>query len=320
MPAAHHLIYFPPPSRISALLDDGTDPDQSPGDPFVRRMWAGGRINFFPSKDPSFKLIGRKAVCLERIRDVVVKGPTRAEKIFVTIERRVNRIFSKSDDDTQRQDFSLGSEDSIRQGLMDDAHCSVIETRDIVFMRQNGPAAAAHAPTTPGKIVKPPFEPTFSHILTPTAALLFRFSALTFNAHRIHLDRQYCQDTEGHRNLLVHGPLSLVLMTGLLERHLAGRQEEPFGGSKEQSTESIVSIEYRNLAPLYAEEEMRVCGRARRDGEWDVWIEGRDGGYAVKGTVKTGETAPVELPEQSDSDRKSSRDDPKDMEAITIAS
>ena len=57
------------------------------------------------------------------------------------------------------------------------------------------------------------------------------------------------------------------------------------------SAERIASIEYRNLAPLYAEEEMKICIK-RKDhnevhGNWDVWIEGRDGGYAVKGVVKT---------------------------------
>ena len=49
----------------------------------------------------------------------------------------------------------------------------------------------------------------------------------------------------------------------------------------------IETIEYRNLAPLYAEEEMRVCGRKQEGDAWDVWIEGKDGGYAVKGRVTT---------------------------------
>ena len=111
--------------------------------------------------------------------------------------------------------------------------------------------------------------------LTPTPSHLFRFSALTFNAHRIHLDPQYTREIEGHRNLLVHGPLSLVLMLSVLRSQL-------------KIGEMVLKFDYRNLAPLYVEEEMRIC--AKRDGEtrFDVWIEGKEGGYAVKGSAVVG--------------------------------
>lgn len=121
--------------------------------------------------------------------------------------------------------------------------------------------------------------PDFSISLTPPPSLLFRFSALTFNAHLIHLDQSYCREVEGHRNLLVHGPLSLVLMLSILQSQL-------------KEGEMITSFTYRNLAPLYAQEKMRVC--LRRDGEdgkkYEVWIEGMTGGYAVKGSATVGET------------------------------
>jgi hydroxyacyl-ACP dehydratase HTD2-like protein with hotdog domain len=82
---------------------------------------------------------------------------------------------------------------------------------------------------------------------------------------------------EGYRNLLVHGPLTVVLILSALRARL-------------QKGEMVLKLDYRNLAPLYAEEEMMVC--VRRDPEkaqnFDVWIEGKEGGYAVKGRAVVG--------------------------------
>ena len=291
LPPAHHLVYFPPQSRLSDLLPDGTDPDQSPGDPFVRRMWAGGRINFFPNDNPptnQLLMLGKPAYCLERISGVTVKGQPSDEKIFVTIERRVSRVNRHTPAIHHPPiEYVHDAEDQIRNRLSKDSECSVIEHRNLVFMRERTRESAADAATRPGKVVKPPYEPTFSHAITPTAAMLFRFSALTFNAHKIHLDKQYCREVEGHRNLLFHGPLSLVFMVEVLRRHLATLDAGHLHGTPFDRMTMIETIEYRNLAPVYAEEEMRVCGRAQQGGAWDVWIEGKDGGYAVKGTVTT---------------------------------
>lgn len=119
-------------------------------------------------------------------------------------------------------------------------------------------------------------EPNFSVSLRPTQDLLFRFSALTFNAHRIHLEHEYCTKVEGYRNLLVHGPLTLVLMLSVLRSQL-------------KEGEMVVEFEYRNLVPVFVEEDMKIC--IRRDPEkeekFDVWIEEPGGGYAVKGTALT---------------------------------
>lgn len=120
-------------------------------------------------------------------------------------------------------------------------------------------------------------RPDFDVRLTPSQSLLFRFSALTFNAHAIHLDPQYCREVEGHRNLLLHGPLSLVLMVSVLRSQL-------------QPGEIIKRLDYRNLAPLYANEELRVCvgKNADKNNKYEVWIEGKEGGYAVKGAAVIG--------------------------------
>ena len=266
LPFGYHLVHFSPPIRSSKLLPDGTDPMQSPGGLFTRRMWAGGDINFLERK----KLDNSPFHCVERIADVEVKGHEENQKIFVKIERRVFP--------GERPGASRNEAGRWTGALLQ-------ETRTLVFMRSDRPKAPVDASNTPDKVLKPEQSPDYFHHLVPTPALLFRFSALTFNAHAIHLDKQYCREVEGHRNLLVHGPLSLVLMLQFLQHCLVKENKE------DGKHEFIRSIQYRNLAPLYAEEDMRIClkRKAQDDkyGNWDVWIEGRDGGYAVKGAVKT---------------------------------
>jgi hydroxyacyl-ACP dehydratase HTD2-like protein with hotdog domain len=116
--------------------------------------------------------------------------------------------------------------------------------------------------------------------MTPTKALLFRFSALTFNAHFIHLDPRYAQKTEGHHDLLVHGPLTVVLMLSFLSKHMS------------ELGLCIKEFEYRNLAPLHVDEELRICAKEKRNtnsstggSRWEVWIEGPRGSLAVRGTA-----------------------------------
>lgn len=120
-----------------------------------------------------------------------------------------------------------------------------------------------------------PSDPAFCHRLMPTKALLFRFSALTFNAHSIHLDKSYTQNQEGYRNLLVHGPLTLTLLLSVLQNHLS------------HVNLRVGSIEYRNLAPLFVEEDLAICGKPKNGNKtWDVWIEGKDGGLSVRGSAQ----------------------------------
>ncbi|KAH8702626.1 hypothetical protein BGW36DRAFT_395228 [Talaromyces proteolyticus] len=252
----HHLVYFPPQVTLSELLRDGTDTLHDPGEPFHRRLWAGGSVTFPISG--SLKLDGQRAVCVEKIRDVNVKGQDGDEMVFVTIERRFTTV-SEDEDESQLRAKVSNSPDVL------------IETRDLVFLRE--PDLASHPAAREKRI---PADPDISQRLTPNKALLFRFSALTFNAHLIHLDQSYTKNIEGHDDLLVHGPLSLVLMLSVLSSHLA------------TSGLSIRKFEYKNLAPLHVDQEMRVCAKAKNNteaGDWGVWIEGPSGGLAVRGTA-----------------------------------
>ncbi|GLI76747.1 hypothetical protein PoHVEF18_005025 [Penicillium ochrochloron] len=258
---------------LSQLLPDGTDVLHTPGDPFHRRLWAGGNLRF-PAASPL--LDGRRAVCIESIRNVAVKGREGDEKVTVTIERRMGHVPEGESEKKTRS--RIWTEDEAVAG-----DASVIENRDLIFMRSKT-AAQIEADQAlfgePGRIVKAPTGATLRHSLTPNKSLLFRFSALTFNAHSIHLDKKYTQNEEGYRNLLVHGPLTLTLLLSVLERHFHGL------GLR------VEHIEYKNLAPLFVDEVLTVCGKVKNGGDggggvWDVWIEGPKGGLAVRGTVRT---------------------------------
>ena len=261
-----HLVYFPKVPGSSLLLPDGTDSLHSPGPPFTRRLWAGGSMSFLQG----IKMDGQSFHCSERIKDVQVTGEEGEEKVFVKINRAVWP--GKYPDHLVGQPMTGPSVD---------------EDRTLVFMRDTRKEGSVAVSQSSSKALKPPHAPDFSHTMVPTRELLFRFSALTFNAHAIHLDKQFCREVEGHRNLLVHGPLTVVLMIEVLHTYLRTWTGGGLLGA-------IKSVDYKNLAPLYAEEEMKICVRRseKKDGQrgiarWDVWIEGQDGGFAVKGTVRT---------------------------------
>lgn len=307
LPIPHHLIYFEPTKRANQMLADGTNPDQSPGDPFVRRMWAGGRV-LYNHANPLVLDAGR-GVCAEFIRSVTTKGQPGEEKLFVSIERRLAKathdeldaLADAAHSETARETL----EHRVRQRLWRDQEpdfgpCSIVETRNIVFMRARSPAqAAVEAAKSAGKILKPQHTPDFSHTITPDPKLLFRFSALTFNAHAIHLDPEYARDVEGHRGLLFHGPLSFVFLVTVLQQYL-----------QKLGSEVVKTVEYRNVAPLYCKEPVTFCVAKTGEKKYEIWAQtpegkcedpvrrevkemknadhfNRAGGIAVKGSVTT---------------------------------
>lgn len=218
--------------------------------------------------------------CAESIADVQVKGNEGEEKIFVRVERTIFAGRYPGEFKTPPR---------------------IAEQRTLVFMRDNRQEGSPAVSQTSNKVLKPTQTPDFSHTMVPTRELLFRFSALTFNAHAIHLDKHLCREAEGHRNLLVHGPLTVVLMIEVLLVHLETLAKPDIGEFPfKKPRAKITHVEYRNLAPLYAEEEMRICIKRIKNKihqgrieTWDVWIEGRDGGYAVKGNVTTAQSIGV---------------------------
>jgi 3-methylfumaryl-CoA hydratase len=104
----------------------------------------------------------------------------------------------------------------------------------------------------------------------PSVPFLFRFSALTFNPHRIHYDRPYTMEQEGYPGLIVHGPLQSILMMDLVRREMP--DADP------------LSVRFRALAPLYDEGPFSVCGAPGPDGAI-LWVERPDGTVTMQADV-----------------------------------
>ncbi|KAJ4264945.1 hypothetical protein NW762_005188 [Fusarium torreyae] len=247
LPQGHHLVYFPIQLPPSRLVPDGADPDHSPGPPYTRRVWAGGEVSF---RGDEMKLDARPAVCREKIEDVSLRGKEGEEKVFVDVWRR----------------YGTGHEVEGRE------EWDIEERRTLVFMREEEGSASS-----PARLLKYPHPPSYSISLTPSPTHLFHFSALSFNAHSIHFDPRFAREVDGHRALLVHGPFTLALMLRVLNDQIG-------------SDAGVHKFSYRNYAPLYVNERMtinirRVSKEDGANGRWDVWIEGPEGGMAVKGTA-----------------------------------
>jgi len=264
-------------------------------------MWAGGSLRVNPARP--LLLNGARAACIELIHDVTIKGREGEEKIFVGIERRVGLCsMDGAEEDETSLRHRLGAfrpkdtTSSSAVSIADDdfGESSVIERRNIVFMR-SAPPGSNSGPASPTKVLPPPTStPDFSHTFIPDERLLFRYSALTWNAHAIHLDSAFVREVEGHRSLLVHGPLSFTLLVTALRRHLAMQRVEGTGKASKDEQEVVERVEYRNLAPLYAGEKMRVCGRKTGEGKWEVWAETLEGGVAVRSVVRMAKAAGTE--------------------------
>lgn len=139
----HHLIYFNPVLPADKLLPDGTDPLQSPGGAFVRRMWAGGSVRV--NKTEYFRknegwMVGTTGVCVERIKEVRLRGQGDAEKIFVTIERRFAKMSHLID--AMRVagfDRAAGPQKYFQKQVREVegwGSALLIEERNLVFMKQ----------------------------------------------------------------------------------------------------------------------------------------------------------------------------------------
>jgi hypothetical protein len=156
LPQGHHLVYFSPQVPSSKLLPDGTDPLQSPGEPFVRRMWAGGRLLFDNHLSDQPQLNNRRAYCREHIPDISIKGSEGDEKVFVNIERRIGYCGATSEN--ERPFGSSAPRSSATNVSPMDAEVdfspAIIETRNLVFMREKSVTTIKEDVARPGKTLK----------------------------------------------------------------------------------------------------------------------------------------------------------------------
>ena len=236
LPLAWHWFHFLPRAAQAELDADG-HPRRGgflPPIPYPRRMFAGARMQVHrPLR------VGVPALREGSIRDVVMKSGKTGALAFVTVAYRF-----------------------VQDGLL-----CLEEEQDIVY-REAGAAVAA-----PKQAMLPaPPEGSWSRTLQPDTRLLFRFSALTFNAHRIHYDRAYAVQVEGYPGLVVHGPLTAVLLLQLV------RQSTP---------RPVGAFSFRGVAPLFDLGPIRLLGRPAHDGV-ELEAQGPDGAPALVATCRFG--------------------------------
>lgn len=213
LPPLWHWLYF---LHWPAQQDLGADGHPAHGHflppiPDRRRMFAGGRCALTgPLR------LGERAARVSSLRNVTAKNGRTGELLFVT----------RRDEYRQR------------------GRTCLVEEQDLVYRSGHGPQRNAPA-ALDGSAAPEPDGPW--HIaLHPDPPLLFRFSALTANAHRIHYDTPYARNEEGYPRTVVHGPLLALLMLELVRRNAPSRP--------------VRSLSYRLRSPVFAEEHLIACG------------------------------------------------------------
>lgn len=201
LPPLWHWIYFLQSAPLSALGRDGHPAKGGflPPVALPRRMWAGGRFGFTSSLR-----IGEKATKTSCIKDVVLKQGRTGPLCFVTVRHEI---------------------------ASQNAPPAFWEEHDIVY--RDDPTKGH----TPPRTAPVGDSWAYSETVSPTQVMLFRYSALTFNGHRIHYDRDYARDIEGHDGLVVHGPLIATLLLDLAVRLREGAAPKSF--------------EFRAASPLF---------------------------------------------------------------------
>ena len=239
LPPLAHWLYFLPQAPQREIGADG-HPKRGgflPSVPLPRRMWAGGRLRFARELH-----IGDAVERHSTIASVETKQGRSGALVFVTVRHEVI-----------------------------DAHgVALTEEHDIVY--RDNPAPGAVAPT-PGLA---PTDETFSRAVVPDPVLLFRYSALTFNGHRIHYDRPYATEVEGYPGLIVHGPLIATLLVDLLRVQL----------KRERPGATLRAFEFKAASPLFDIHPFTVCGRPADDGHaapaFTLWARNHLGQLAMQ--------------------------------------
>ncbi|MFN4020814.1 MAG: MaoC family dehydratase N-terminal domain-containing protein [Erythrobacter sp.] len=224
MPQGIHFALCAPDAPTAALGEDGhparDDSAESflPPIPMPRRMWASSKIAF---NAPI--AIGAVIERTSRVASVSEKDGGSGRLAFVDVEHVTHA----------------------------NGTVAVIETQTLVYRAAAAPDAPL-SPPAPGDGRFAPLGWDAHRTITPDARLLFRYSALTFNTHRIHYDAPYAQTVERYRGLVVHGPLTASLLLGLAARELGENRLRTF--------------QFRGLSPAIAGEPLHLVMRAKGEG------------------------------------------------------
>ena len=227
LPPLWHWLYFLPTARQSALGPDGHPARGGflPPVPLPRRMWAGGRFTFHQPLR-----VDETITRVSTVQDVTVKHGRNGALCFVLVRHEIVR--------RKRIGFGRGARHRL-------SRCARSRGRQRRRRGRRGRMMRGGA------------------TIGPSDPLLFRYSALTFNSHRIHYDRRYVTETEGYPGLIVHGPLIATLLIDLLRRN---------------TDRTVASFRFRAVSPLFDIAPFSVhgapgarvsrCGRAMQTATW----------------------------------------------------
>ena len=242
LPPLAHWLHFLPRDLQQDIAEDG-HPHRGgflPPVPLPRRMWAGGTLDF-----ASPIHIGETIRRRSTIAEIQHKSGRSGNLVFVKVVHEI-----------------VGSNGP-----------ALREEQDVVYREAAGDAtpttASRSAPAEPPTDL-PVAEWTWR--IQPDPVLLFRFSALTFNGHRIHYDRDYCRDREGYPGLVVHGPLTATLLMDLFLRNHPGVQVKAF--------------RFRGQRPLFDTGAITLCGSAR-GAAVSLWALDSGGNVAMTAELET---------------------------------
>ena len=237
VPELWHWLYFLPHHRQSEIGEDGHAKRGGflPPVPLPRRMWAGGRLAW------------------EAGNPLRVGDPVRRVSTIASVKHKTGR--------TGELVFVL-----VRHELHNARGLALTEEHDIVYRAAPAPGEAAPPPTPA------PRDAAFGREIVPDDVLLFRYSALTFNGHRIHYDRRYVTEVEGYPGLIVHGPLIATLLVDLLRRERPGA--------------AFARFEFRAVRPTFDVAPFAVRGRPGPDDRtFHLWAEDADGWLTMQATA-----------------------------------
>ena len=240
LPPLWHWLYFLPQQRQSEIGPDGHARRGGflPPVPLPRRMWAGGRLEWM--RDNPLR-IGDAVQRLSRIASVTHKAGRTGDLLFVLVKHEVHNA----------------------NGL------ALTEEHDIVYR-----AAAQTGDPTPPPVAAEK-NAAWQREITPDDVMLFRYSALTFNGHRIHYDRRYVTEVEGYPGLIVHGPLIATLLVDLIRR--------------EKPDARIARFEFKAVRPTFDLNPFRLNGQLASDGKSvRVWASDHEGCLTMQGAATLG--------------------------------
>jgi len=234
-PFTVHWCLAQPVFPMSMLGPDGhpTRGGFLPPVPLQRRMWAGGDLEFLDTLR-----VGDEAKRVSRIADVIVKTGSSGTLCFGSVEHIVTT--------------SRGT--------------AIRERQDIVYREMGGEKAATTRSNVPSPRLAQHRE---THMAD--AVLLFRYSALTFNGHRIHYDRDYVTKVEGYPGLVFHGPLQAAFIVELAAKLRGGEPPKQFS--------------YRGVQPLFEGSDFSVNANDNSDA-MELWTANSQGQPTMKGTAR----------------------------------